>query len=699
VGGKAASLARLKHARVPVPDGLCITTWAYRRFLAESEIQSLIMMEIGRKPLGELRWEELWDASLRIQNRFLRAPLGQDLERALRQAIQSRFGSRPVAVRSSAVGEDGKQRSFAGLHASYINIRGLRNILHHVKLVWASLWSDAALLYRREIGLDLRSSAMAVVIQELVRGERSGIAFGRHPVEPGLAVVEAVYGLNQGLVDGTIEPDRWTVNRRSGRIVSYEAARREQQMVPTRSGVILRPTRRAQKTRPVLSDEQVTEVMQLVRRLRKRLRADPDLEWTYRGDALVVLQVRPITTGPAEGEDQRPWYLSLRRSLDNLKTLRRRIEEEQIPAMEDEAGTLARVDLGILDDTQLQAAIVERQAVYQKWEKVYWDDFIPFAHGVRLFGEVYNRLLQPEDPYEFMALLTAQSLRSLQRNERLLRIARRMEKKQLSGAALEAEMDRLFQDFEHPLLGLGHQIQDRRRLMRWLENLSRSAHGPASNATRLRAQLEARYFEAFGSDDADTARALLDLARASYRLRDDDNIVLGRIEAQLVCALEEAVRRRRKLTDLELCQASTDEVIRALHEPAYQPSKKPRIHTKGKRSRIRARQLLGQPAGPGLAEGTARVYQNTDDLFALQQGEILVCDAIDPNMTFVVPLAAAIVERRGGMLIHGAIIAREYGLACVTGIRDACTIIQTGDRLTVDGYLGIVTVQQRAPRS
>jgi pyruvate,water dikinase len=71
---------------------------------------------------------------------------------------------------------------------------------------------------------------------------------------------------------------------------------------------------------------------------------------------------------------------------------------------------------------------------------------------------------------------------------------------------------------------------------------------------------------------------------------------------------------------------------------------------------------------------------------------VLVCDAVDPNMTFVVPLAAAVVERRGGMLICGAIIAREYGLPCVTGVPDAVALISGGDRNTVDGYLGIVTL-------
>jgi pyruvate,water dikinase len=88
----------------------------------------------------------------------------------------------------------------------------------------------------------------------------------------------------------------------------------------------------------------------------------------------------------------------------------------------------------------------------------------------------------------------------------------------------------------------------------------------------------------------------------------------------------------------------------------------------------------------------AQVVRETSDLIDFEAGKILVCDALDPTMTFVVPLCEGIVERRGGMLIHGAIIAREYGLPCVTGVPDAASVIQTGDRITVDGYLGIVTI-------
>ena len=86
------------------------------------------------------------------------------------------------------------------------------------------------------------------------------------------------------------------------------------------------------------------------------------------------------------------------------------------------------------------------------------------------------------------------------------------------------------------------------------------------------------------------------------------------------------------------------------------------------------------------------MVRTPSDLGTFRSGEILICDAVDPNMTFVVPLAAAIIERRGGMLIHGAIIAREYGLPCVTGVPEIMQFVATGDEVTVDGYLGIVII-------
>jgi pyruvate,water dikinase len=108
--------------------------------------------------------------------------------------------------------------------------------------------------------------------------------------------------------------------------------------------------------------------------------------------------------------------------------------------------------------------------------------------------------------------------------------------------------------------------------------------------------------------------------------------------------------------------------------------------------RVTPRQLIGQPAARGLATGEVRVVRNTEDFREFRRGQVLVCDAIQPTMTHLVPLASAIVERRGGMLIHGAIIARELGVPCVNGVADATGLLKDGDLVTVDGMLGVVTV-------
>jgi len=110
------------------------------------------------------------------------------------------------------------------------------------------------------------------------------------------------------------------------------------------------------------------------------------------------------------------------------------------------------------------------------------------------------------------------------------------------------------------------------------------------------------------------------------------------------------------------------------------------------RSQDTPRQLVGQPASPGLSSGRVCRITAGNDIGRFRAGNVLVCDAIQPMMTHLVPLAAAVVERRGGMLIHGAIIAREMRIPCVNGVARAVEQLRDGDAVTVDGYLGIVTV-------
>jgi pyruvate,water dikinase len=570
--------------------------------------------------------------------------------------------------------------------------------------VWASLWSDAALLYRQELKLDIEKSSMAVVIQEIVDGDQSGVVFGKNPFDGSEAVIEAVYGLNQGLVDGSVEPDRWIVDRKTGTILSLTPAPRTRVLVPCADGVRFEPLPVLQSEKPPLTDDQVTRIFNLVTTAERLFNAPQDVEWTIKQDCIHALQSRPITARRDDtGEDQRTWYLSLRRSFDNLKALRSKIENELIPAMVEEASRFAVRNLTRFSDAELSGEINERCASHQQWMDRYWNDFIPFAHGMRLFGQIYNDMMRPADPYEFVDLLRNDTMLSIERNRMLWEMASIIKHdgqlasmlhsgNECADPVFEKMLNTFLNKYGDTIQGFNEIEKQKQALVHLLLEMAirQTAEKPLPVADINKRIND--FMAHFPDDQRDYACELLELSRASYRMRDDDNLYLGKIEYQMNQAIDEAKQRliKRGLSNMNSCAA--DELCMALNNPDYVPTKKLVRQQKSKIFTIKPRQLVGQPAGPGVGMGTARVIIHPSELFAFKAGEILVCDAVDPAMTFVVPLSSGIVERRGGMLIHGAIIAREYGVACVTGVPDATELIHTGDHLTVDGYLGIVTI-------
>jgi pyruvate,water dikinase len=276
----------------------------------------------------------------------------------------------------------------------------------------------------------------------------------------------------------------------------------------------------------------------------------------------------------------------------------------------------------------------------------------------------------------------------------------------------EPEIGRLWQeiqDFENRYMDIaydGKRLASRDDLIlsilvEMVESLSRahSSHNEHPRPGPTTEELERRLLAAVGEDRRREAKEVLRMARLSWKLRDDDNLLLGRLESQALKALHLAAERLRfagRLAAGEPGETDAKALAVALRNPAGGPFRlAPKVseHTREDQPRREVpRQMIGQPAAPGMASGRARRIRHAEHLTQFRAGEVLVCDAIQPSMTHLVPLAVAVVERRGGMLIHGAIIARELGIPCVNGIPKAVESIPDGELVTVDGHLGIVTI-------
>jgi phosphoenolpyruvate synthase/pyruvate phosphate dikinase len=698
LGGKAEKLSILQQKGFNVPAGYGLPVSVYHEFINQTGLESFISLELQRKDFAEMRWEEVWDVSLRIRNHFATRDWPQEMRLRLLDDLHEITSSwRATAVRSTAPGEDSSNKSFAGLHSSRVMLRGTNAILEAIRTVWASLWSDGALLYRKELGLDVHNSGMAVIIQEMIIGELSGILFTRSPLDRKVMTVEAVWGLNQALVDGTLEPDRWQLDRETGNVIDRHEVKHKKAMRPTSHGVELRPLNDTELGQSPLNTALCRELHQIGGQLEELIGEAADIEWTFSGNKLYILQARPVTsTLTTQSNDERPWYLSLHRSLENLEGLQHDLEQNVLPGMDLEAKQMAGIDLTSLGNHELKDEYFRRNEILNHWLQIYKEKCIPMAHGLRLFGEYYNDLVKPEDPYEFVRLLHSDDLLAVKRNRELSKMAALVREtpsllQQLKedqtippGSHLEA----MLADFQERYSGMNWVLQGALNLPKWLIKLAEQ-EDPIDEPTP--ANIQKDFLQGLDEQEHDFACRILAVAKASYLLRDNDNLYLGKVRAA-AAAVNQEIRKR---LDAGIAEGLEDTLVTANGKSV--PFSRETSRTKQTQNlpvQQLPRQIVGQPAGPGVSSGLARVLIDMGALADFKKGEVLVCDAIEPNMTFLAPLAAAIIERRGGMLIHGAIIAREYGIPCVTGIPDATDVIQTGDNLSVDGYLGIVTIDR-----
>src|SRR5215212_11032695 len=257
VGGKGASLARLLRAGVAVPGGFHLPTAAYERFLMANGLVSSIRAALEKAETSKP--DTLENVSGEIEELFLRGSMPEEISEAISQAYAGLPGDEPaVAVRSSATAEDLPGASFAGQQETYLNVRGEKELKEAVKRCWASLWTARAIGYRERQGFRQDRVAVAVIVQQLVPAEVSGILFTANPVTGARddIVVNAAFGLGEAVVGGRTTPDNFTLDRTTLKVRERQTGRQEVESALAERGTTERPLDPERAGRPTLGDEQ-----------------------------------------------------------------------------------------------------------------------------------------------------------------------------------------------------------------------------------------------------------------------------------------------------------------------------------------------------------------------------------------------------------------------------------------------------------
>lgn len=291
-GGKGASLATMAVEGLPVPYGFVLRADALEVALRDGGLESKVRDLLLKVDSDESATSVAED----LQAILRESPPRGEIANEIRTAYE-RLSGAPVAVRSSARAEDGETASFAGQQETYLNVRGSDEVVARVGDCWGSFFAERALFYRR-LKSSLDDLGMAVVVQRLLDPEKAGVLFTNDPIRRrrDQFVVEAVWGLGEGVVSGRVTPDHYLISR-DGQLKRSHVTEQTSEIIPSPDGGTEEiPVDPAKSSLPVLSEDELVRLAKLGRRLEEVFGTPQDAEWAIERGEVFLLQSRPITT-------------------------------------------------------------------------------------------------------------------------------------------------------------------------------------------------------------------------------------------------------------------------------------------------------------------------------------------------------------------------------------------------------------------
>jgi pyruvate,water dikinase len=299
-GGKGANLGELVSFDIRVPPGFVITSKAYSYFIAYNNLESKIKSILEEKDSAT--------ASEEIKKLIISSQVPPDLENAILSSydeLAKKVGKEIlVAVRSSATAEDIENASFAGQQDTYLNV-SRSELIQKVKEVWASLFNERAIEYRKTKGIDSTKVEMAVVVQKMVNSRSAGVMFTLHPAtgDSRYIVIESSWGLGEAVVGGKVTPDEIVIEKSTLRIVEKRVSHKILKYVynsqkNANEEVDLSNSPEADKIS--ISDEEAIELAKLALKIEEHYKRPMDIEWAIDADLkfpdnVFIVQARPET--------------------------------------------------------------------------------------------------------------------------------------------------------------------------------------------------------------------------------------------------------------------------------------------------------------------------------------------------------------------------------------------------------------------
>ncbi len=287
IGGKGLQLANLTYLQQPVPEWFCISTSMFEQFL--KDISSL-------KQNYNDRYQQI-----------IETPLPRNIQLALENAILDLLqnsASNALSVRSSATVEDSIAASHAGQFDTFLGVNDVKTAICNVKQCWASLWSERSVKYRDQQN-DANQASMAVVIQEFIPADISGVMFTSNPVTQKITecVIEASWGLGELIVSGQVVPDHFVIDTAQGKTSEFEVVTKK--LGSKNEALFWNKKQKQLEKKPnfryfqqnfVLDESQLFSLTKLGLKLQAQFGCPQDIEWAMYNDKIYILQSRPITS-------------------------------------------------------------------------------------------------------------------------------------------------------------------------------------------------------------------------------------------------------------------------------------------------------------------------------------------------------------------------------------------------------------------